>query len=125
MRSPRRDDRRVVAALAVGLTVAAVVLLRPVPLSSHTPITTTIVFQKEIARIFQRKCFQCHSDHDLAMALRTYAQARPWAVAIKEEVLERRMPPWSAVSGYGHFANDVSLTAREVSLILAWADGIA
>ena len=33
------------------------------------------------------------------------------------------MPPWSAVSGYGHFANDMSLTAREVSLILAWADG--
>src|SRR5262245_42226386 len=33
------------------------------------------------------------------------------------------MPPWSAVSGYGHFANDMSLTSREVSLILAWADG--
>jgi hypothetical protein len=33
------------------------------------------------------------------------------------------MPPWSAVSGYGHFANDMSLTGREVSLILSWADG--
>ncbi len=29
------------------------------------------------------------------------------------------MPPWSAVTGYGHFANDVSLTAREISLILS------
>ena len=33
------------------------------------------------------------------------------------------MPPWSAASGYGHFANDTSLTGREISLILSWADG--
>ena len=57
------------------------------------------------------------------MPLTTYKEARPWAVAIKEEILEKRMPPWSAASGYGHFANDMSLTAREISLILSWADG--
>ena len=57
------------------------------------------------------------------MALTTYKEARPWAVAIKEEILERKMPPWSAAGGYGHFANDMSLTAREISLILSWADG--
>jgi hypothetical protein len=44
-------------------------------------------------------------------------------VAIKEEILERQMPPWSAAGGYGVFANDMSLTAREISLILSWADG--
>src|SRR5690349_23633891 len=33
------------------------------------------------------------------------------------------MPPWGAASGYGHFANDMSLTGREISLILSWADG--
>ena len=81
------------------------------------------MFQKEIAQIFQRKCFQCHTDGNISMSLTTYKDARPWAVAIKEEILERRMPPWSAVNGYGHFANDMSLTAREVSIILAWADG--
>ena len=57
------------------------------------------------------------------MPLTTYREARPWAVAIKEEILERRMPPWGAASGYGHFANDMSLTGREISLILSWADG--
>ena len=87
------------------------------------PITTTIVFNREIARIFQKKCFQCHTEGNVSMSLTTYKEARPWAVAIKEEILERRMPPWSAVSGYGHFANDISLTGREVSLILSWADG--
>ncbi len=108
------------AALAA---VGAWMLLQPSAVYTHTPITTNIVFQKEIAQIFQRKCFQCHTDGNISMSLTTYKDARPWAVAIKEEILERRMPPWSAVNGYGHFANDMSLTAREVSIILSWADG--
>ena len=40
------------------------------------------------------------------MSFTTYAEARPWAAAIREEVLTRQMPPWSAVAGYGRFAND-------------------
>lgn len=115
--------RPVAGAVIVMAIVVGSQLLEPVPVYSHTPITTTIVFQKEIARIFQKKCFQCHTEGNLSMALTTYKEARPWAVAIKEEILERRMPPWSAVNGYGHFANDISLTGREVSLILSWADG--
>ena len=110
-------------AVLAGTVVAGALLLKPEPVYTHTPITTNIVFQKEIARIFQRKCFQCHTDGNISMSLTTYKDARPWAVAIKEEILERRMPPWSAVNGYGHFANDMSLTAREVSIILSWTDG--
>ena len=89
----------------------------------HVPITTKIVFNREIAQIFQKKCFQCHTDGNVSVPLTTYKEARPWAVAIKEEILERRMPPWGAASGYGHFSNDMSLTGREISLILSWADG--
>jgi hypothetical protein len=90
---------------------------------SHKPITTPIIYKKEIAQIFQRKCFNCHSENNLAMPLTTYELARPWARAIREEVLDRKMPPWGAVTGYGHFANDVSLTQREMDIILSWADG--
>ena len=53
----------------------------------------------------------------------THQEARPWAKAIKEEVLERRMPPWHAVAGYGEFANDPSLAGREIDFITAWVDG--
>ena len=60
---------------------------------------------------------------DAPMALRTYEEARPWARAIREEVLERKMPPWQAGPGYGHFANDISLNVREKEIILSWADG--
>ncbi len=115
--------RPIAGALIVGALAAGSQLLKPEPVYSHVPITTKIVFNREIAQIFQKKCFQCHTDGNVAMALTTYKEARPWAVAIKEEILERKMPPWSAASGYGHFSNDLSLTAREISLILSWADG--
>lgn len=116
--------KTLVAALAVGVAVAAYQMLDPVPVNArHVPITTKIVFNREIAQIFQRKCFQCHTDGNVSVPLTTYKEARPWAVAIKEEILEKRMPPWGAASGYGHFANDMSLTGREISLILSWADG--
>ena len=101
----------------------AAVLGLPAPAYPHKPITTNILFKNEIAQIFQRKCFQCHSDNNLAMSLTSYTVARPWARAIREEVLEREMPPWSAVKGYGHFANDLSLNQREMEIILSWADG--
>jgi len=108
----------------VGAAVLGYQLLRPETVETrHVPITTKIVFNREIAQIFQKKCFQCHTDGNISVPLTTYKEARPWAVAIKEEILERRMPPWGAASGYGHFANDISLTGREISLILSWADG--
>lgn len=110
-------------ACVLGLVVAGWPYSSPEPVSSHGRITTNIVFNREVSQIFQRKCFQCHTEGNISMSLTTYRDARPWAVAIKEEILERQMPPWSAVTGYGHFSNDVSLTAREISLITSWADG--
>jgi hypothetical protein len=103
------------ALLAAALTVE--------PVGSHPRITTSIVFNKEIFEILKGKCFQCHTEGNLAMSLTTYRDARPWARAIREEVLERRMPPWSAVGGHGQFANDLTLTQREVDLLVAWIDG--
>ncbi len=111
------------AACAGMVAAAMAVAVWPTPVYSHKPITTNILFKNEIAQIFQRKCFQCHSDRNLAMSLTTYTDARPWARAIREEILERRMPPWTAVPGYGHFSNDLSLNAREIEIILSWADG--
>ena len=114
----------IASVLAVGVVIAGYQLVRPEPVvARHVPITTKIVFNREIAQIFQKKCFQCHTDGNVSVPLTTYREARPWAVAIKEEILERRMPPWGAAGGYGHFANDMSLTGREISLILSWTDG--
>jgi hypothetical protein len=57
------------------------------------------------------------------MSLETYEEARPWAKAIKEEILEKRMPPWHAVKGYGKFRNAPAITQRDVDMIVNWVEG--
>ena len=56
------------------------------------------------------------------MPLVTYAQARARSKAIGQMVRTKKMPPWLADSRYGHFANDVSLTAGQIETISMWAD---
>jgi hypothetical protein len=90
---------------------------------AHEPITTKVRFNKEVIRVLQRSCLGCHHAGGIAMSLATYEEARPWAKAIKEEMLEKRMPPWHAVKGYGEFRNAPSLTQREIDLIVNWVEG--
>jgi hypothetical protein len=52
-----------------------------------------------------------------------YDEARPWAKAIKEEVLARRMPPWNAVKGFGEFKDDVGLTQEQIEIVADWVEG--
>jgi hypothetical protein len=90
---------------------------------AHDVITTPITYTREIYRIFQARCFSCHRPGGTAFALMTYSDARPWAEAIKEEVLARTMPPWGAVKGFGDFRNDRALTPEQLEVIESWADG--
>ncbi len=93
---------------------------------AHDRITTKISWAREIAPLVQARCVSCHRpDGRGPMSLVTYADARPWARAIKEEVLARRMPKWHAARGYGDFANDPSLSPFEIAMIVAWVDGRA
>ena len=108
---------------SLAIVVLAAWMLVPRAAYSHNPTTTTVLFNREIAALLQRKCLQCHAEGKMAMPLGTYAQARPWAEAIKEETLARRMPPWPAERGYGAFSNDIGLTPREFEFLISWIDG--
>jgi len=90
---------------------------------AHDVITTKLTWNREISRIVTSRCAMCHHPGGRAFSLLTYAEARPWAVAIKEEVLSRRMPPWGAVKGFGDFRNDQGLTAEQIEWITAWVGG--
>jgi mono/diheme cytochrome c family protein len=91
---------------------------------AHDRITTKVTWDREIAPIVQARCAGCHTAGGRStIALTTYDEARPWAAAIKEEVLTRRMPKWNAARGFGDFANDPSLSPFEMALIVAWVDG--
>lgn len=90
---------------------------------SHETAKTTVTFDREISRIVRRKCLACHAEKTIAFPLTTYEQVRSWARAIEEEILGRHMPPWRAAPGYGVFANDGSLSTRELQLLVAWIEG--
>jgi hypothetical protein len=91
--------------------------------SGHDVITTPITFSREISRLVYGHCARCHRTGGAAFSLMTYAEARPWAAAIKEEVLERRMPPWGAVKGFGEFKDSQGLTQEQIELIADWVEG--
>ena len=110
--------KRLLIALSIGL-----VLSLCFPIQGHDVITTKITFNREISRIFYERCVSCHRDGGSAFSLMTYPEVRPWAVAIKEEVLSRRMPPWGAIKGFGEFRNDQALTPEQVELITQWVEG--
>ena len=100
------------------LLVAAVT-----PAYCHDIITTKVTFNREIIRLFNSHCISCHREGGTAFSLETYKAARPWAKAIGEEVLQRRMPPWGAVKGFGDFRNDQGLTEEQLELIVDWEEG--
>jgi hypothetical protein len=90
---------------------------------AHEPITTKLTWTQEISRILYKRCASCHHEGGAAFSLMSYEDARPWAKAIREEVLERRMPPWGPVEGIRAYRDDPSLTPIEVESIVSWVEG--
>ncbi len=81
------------------------------------------VFYKDVLPILQKRCQECHRPGEIApMPFLTYADTRPWAKAIREAALTRKMPPWFADPQYGRFANDRSLSKLEIDTLQHWVD---
>ena len=89
---------------------------------AHDPITTVITWNRDISRIVYAHCGSCHHEGD-SISLISYKDARPWAKAIKEEVLERRMPPFAAVKGFGEIKDDGAMTQEDLHIIADWVEG--
>jgi len=80
-------------------------------------------FSKDVAPILYKNCAGCHRTGEIGpMSLISYADARPHAKAIRDEVGDGNMPPWHADPKYGKFANDRSLTPAERETLLRWAN---
>jgi hypothetical protein len=117
-------SRRLIGLL---LTASAALLVTVTAAPAHAQNRAeTITFAKDIAPIFQEKCEICHRAEGMApMSLSTYNDVRPWVRSIKRKVEDRDMPPWyvDKTVGIQDFANDRSLSDREIDLISRWVDG--
>ncbi len=80
-----------------------------------------VTYSKHIAPIFQDHCVECHRPGQIGpFALQTYEDALGWGEMVEETVREGRMPPWHPDPSYGHFRNDISLSAEQKELISKW-----
>lgn len=80
-----------------------------------------VTWSKQISRLFQQRCVECHREGEIGpFPLVTYEDVVGWGETIVEVTRQHRMPPWPANPAYGHFSNDVSLTADELALIETW-----
>jgi len=108
----------------IALSILALSLGYVIQSAPTSVAQSEVTFNRDVAPILYAKCVACHRKGEVApMPLLTYEDARPWARAIKEKVVLRQMPPWFADPKYGTFANDPSLTPREIETISKWADG--
>jgi hypothetical protein len=100
-----RGQSRVALLLLTGITLRA-----------------EVSFSTDVWPILERRCVACHQPGEIApMPLTSYSQVRPWANAIREAVLTRKMPPWDAAGDTAHdFRNDRSLTGTEIQTITTW-----
>ena len=94
-----------IATISLALTASAA----PEAETTARPAT----FSKDVSRILQQKCQQCHQPNSIApMSLITFQEARPWARSIRQRVITRQMPPWHIDQSVGvrQFKNDMSLS---------------
>jgi hypothetical protein len=87
-----------------------------------TAALAAVTFYGDVLPILQRRCQLCHRPGEIApMSLLTYQQARPWARAMRQAVLTRKMPPWFAAAASQPFSNDAHLSPEEIDVIDRWA----
>ncbi len=85
------------------------------------PAVGEVTYSKQVARIFQARCVECHRQGEIGpFALTSYEEAVGWGETIREVVDQGRMPPWFADPAHGKFLNDARLSDREKQTITEW-----
>jgi len=80
-----------------------------------------ITYSKQIARIFQQHCVECHRAGRIGpFQMTSYEEVAGWGEMIREVVDQGRMPPWHADSPHGKFQNDLRLNDADKQAIVTW-----
>ncbi len=82
-----------------------------------------VTWSKQIVRIFNKACVECHRSGEIApFPLTKYDDVIGWEDTILEVIADNRMPPWFANPKHGTFSNDARLSDDEKQLIRTWVD---
>src|SRR5262245_26798352 len=121
---------KLLTSVAIALVVGVGTLAQsPVDSAQGKPAAGDVTFSKDISRILQHSCQECHHADGVApMSLVTYEEVRPWARAMKTRTALRSqrgaMPPFFVEKNIGiqRFKHDPSLSDEEVATIAKWSD---
>lgn len=87
-------------------------------------VSTDITYHRDVERILQQNCVECHRDEGIApFPLDDYDEVTDRARVIQRVIAEGTMPPWFATppaEGETPWINDRSLSDRDKSDLLAW-----
>jgi hypothetical protein len=102
---------------AAALWGVALSTLAPATGEAHKAVTSKFTYNEDMFPLFRDKCGACHVDGGVApMSLLSHEDASPWGESLRLELLGEDPPkPWHA----GAYA----LSARELDMILVWANG--
>jgi len=115
------------------LSIGAAVLAAGALTGGHAPLAgrwvrveaqePPVTFSEDVAPIVFDTCVSCHRpDGSAPFSLLTYQETRPWARAIKQQVLQRTMPPWKPEPGFGAFVGERRLSDAQIATVQAWVD---
>jgi hypothetical protein len=103
-------------AWSLGIAVLAVALAVPAG-QGHEPPT----WAKDVAPLVHERCSLCHTQSGHApFALETYSDVRMRWELVRQEVLNRRMPPAHFASDFGQFALVKPLTDAQIVMFQEW-----
>ncbi len=102
--------------------ICGLVLVSALPAAAQTLHPSSgPTFTKDVAPVLYKHCTTCHRPGEIApMSLLTYEVTRPWARAIRDNVVNGTMPPWHADPAHGKFLNDRRLSSEEKDVISRW-----
>ncbi len=108
--------------LLTGLAAIVAAFVSAIPTSAQQAAADAPTFTKDVAPVLFKNCVTCHRPGEAApMSLLTYEQARPYAKAIANAVVNRTMPPWHADAPPGTFHNERQLTESERQTLVDWS----
>ena len=86
---------------------------------SRDPVT----FNRDVLPILVKSCQGCHSPGRIApMPLTTYEETRPWALAIRAVVVNKKMPLPINASHPGLFGDGGRLSQVDADTIVTWVE---
>lgn len=86
-------------------------------------VNLPVSYARDVAPLLLAKCVTCHRAGGIGpWAMDRFETVRGWSAMVREVVSTRRMPPWDADPEIGHFANDRSLSAEQIRMLVDWVD---